>query len=186
MGTVKGECREFMRKEVEISYWYILGNRLFGNIYNHPTIPDGDFVMTTEITKIEGSLVYTEKARYKLLKGYFEVNEDKDKNDIITPEVTTIDDLAELVIDWGYEKGILLVGDAQAQTLKTVSEVGELADNIAKDNDVRDDIGDILVTLILLAEIKNTSLFECLDIAYSTIANRKGQMVNGVFVKEEC
>lgn len=167
------------RKELELSYWYIIGNRIFGNIHNHPTIPDKSFVMTTEIERIEDSYVYTKKAKYRLLNGYFEIGEGMEEN------TNKLDDLVSKVLIWGYDKGIIAVGDAQAQTLKTVAEVGELADNIAKGGDVRDDIGDILVTLILLAEIKDTNLQECLDIAYNEIANRKGKMVNGVFVKDE-
>ena len=39
--------------------------------------------------------------------------------------------LIDDVVTWGYDKGILLDPCAKTQALKTVSEVGEFADNIA-------------------------------------------------------
>ncbi|EQA5441074.1 MazG-like family protein, partial [Enterococcus faecalis] len=47
-----------------------------------------------------------------------------------------------------------------------------------------DGIGDVVVTLIILAMQNNMDLYECLNQAYSEIKNRQGEMVNGVFVKE--
>ncbi|EPE2440946.1 MazG-like family protein, partial [Enterococcus faecalis] len=52
------------------------------------------------------------------------------------------------------------------------------------ENDLRDGIGDVVVTLIILAMQNNMDLYECLNQAYSEIKNRQGKMVNGVFVKE--
>ena len=52
------------------------------------------------------------------------------------------------------------------------------------ENDLRDGIGDMVVTLIILAMQNNMDLYECLNQAYSEIKNRQGKMVNGVFVKE--
>jgi hypothetical protein len=72
--------------------------------------------------------------------------------------------------------------------LKCVSEVGELADNVNKQNDIRDDIGDVLVTLIILAAQHDLELGECLQVAYDEIKDRKGVMLDGVFIKDtdEC
>jgi len=47
-----------------------------------------------------------------------------------------------------------------------------------------DDIGDIMVVLINIARRNNLSLFDCLWHAYGDIKDRKGQMVDGLFVKE--
>lgn len=44
-------------------------------------------------------------------------------------------------------------------------------------------IGDILVTIIIQAEMQGVSLTECLESAYNVIAKRTGVMVNGQFVK---
>lgn len=94
--------------------------------------------------------------------------------------------LQNSVLSWAHERGILNQSDAKTQCLKTVSELGELADNIAKGRhtEARDDIGDTLVTLILLSELINTNLTECLAIAYDEIRTRQGRMVNGIFVKD--
>ncbi len=87
------------------------------------------------------------------------------------------------IIKWGHERGLIKPEAAAKQTLKMFSEAGELADNVIKNADVRDDIGDVLVTLILLAEIKGTSLEECLNVAYADIHDRKGVTLDGVFIK---
>ena len=67
---------------------------------------------------------------------------------------------------------------------KLIQECGELSDSICKGEDIKDDIGDIIVVLINICERNNLSLSECLDCAWSDIKDRKGKMVEGVFVKE--
>lgn len=98
----------------------------------------------------------------------------------------TFEQLETNVIEWAQDRGILASSDPKTQCLKTVSEVGELADNIAKGRheQAQDDIGDIVVTLILLSELIGTNVPHCLNLAYQEISKRKGKMVNGVFVKE--
>jgi NTP pyrophosphatase (non-canonical NTP hydrolase) len=95
-------------------------------------------------------------------------------------------DLEFLVLTWAKEKGILDKGDPKTQALKTVSEVGELADAIIEDDleEIIDALGDVLVTLIILAELLDLDLSECLNSAYEVIKDRKGKMINGTFVKE--
>ena len=88
------------------------------------------------------------------------------------------------VIAWAAERGLLAPSKAEKQALKFFSEAGEMADNLIKGRDVRDDIGDILVTLIILADQCGTTLDECLTIAYNDIKNRTGQTVDGVFIKD--
>lgn len=65
----------------------------------------------------------------------------------------TIDELVDLVIQWSSDRKILQNGKIETQCLKLISEVGELADNIAKEKDIRDDIGDILVLLINISSM---------------------------------
>lgn len=48
-----------------------------------------------------------------------------------------------------------------------------------------DGIGDVLVTLILLADMLDVTLEECLSMAYEEIANRQGKMIDGTFVKDK-
>lgn len=97
-------------------------------------------------------------------------------------------ELNELILkveDWAEKRGIFEHSTAKDQALKTVAEVGEFADNVLKGRDCRDDIGDIIVTLILQCILQGTTLTECLSLAYEEIAARKGKMINGTFVKEE-
>jgi hypothetical protein len=42
----------------------------------------------------------------------------------------------------------------------------------------------MIVVLINIAERNNVTLTECCEIAYNDIKDRKGQMIDGVFVKE--
>ena len=64
-----------------------------------------------------------------------------------------------------------------------MEEAGELAKSINKQTDVRDDIGDCIVVLTILAAQKGTTLRECMTVAYNDIKDRQGIMLDGVFVK---
>lgn len=87
---------------------------------------------------------------------------------------------------WGDDKGITAPERRHAQMLKMTEEVGELAGGIAKNLDevVKDSIGDCVVVLTLLAKQSGVTIEECIEHAYHTIANRTGQTVNGVFIKD--
>ena len=50
--------------------------------------------------------------------------------------------------------------------------------------DIRDDVGDINVVLINLIEREGFTMQECLETAWHDIKDRKGRMIDGVFVKE--
>lgn len=97
------------------------------------------------------------------------------------------EELEEKVIEWAFDKGILLKSDPKSQLLKTVSEIGELADAVNKGDQAGtvDAIGDTLVTLIILAELLGLDINKCLESAYNVIAKRTGRIENGVFVKDE-
>jgi NTP pyrophosphatase (non-canonical NTP hydrolase) len=88
------------------------------------------------------------------------------------------------VIAWHHERNLVLGSTDKDQVLKLIQEVGELSDNVCKGNDVRDDIGDILVILLNIIERQGLTLGECLEVAYNDIKDRKGKMINGIFVKE--
>ena len=90
------------------------------------------------------------------------------------------------VSQWGFHKGILPNPDPKAQYSKTREEVIELLDAIEEDDmyEVKDAIGDIVVTLIMQTHAWDTNLEECLQQAYDTISKRTGKMVDGVFVKD--
>lgn len=85
---------------------------------------------------------------------------------------------------WHHDRNLINGSTDQAQFLKLIEETGELAGNLARGKDIRDDIGDIIVVLINIATRNNLTIKECLDVAYNDIKDRKGTMVNGVFIKE--
>ena len=85
---------------------------------------------------------------------------------------------------WANDRQIIQNGDILAQGLKLVSEIGELADNLAKDRCIKDDIGDCIVVLNNLAHMTDTPLADCLAQAWNDIKNRTGTMnEHGVFIK---
>jgi NTP pyrophosphatase (non-canonical NTP hydrolase) len=95
--------------------------------------------------------------------------------------------LIENVENWAEERGLFIEGVStpEKQFLKTVEEVGELASALAtKDTlGVVDAIGDITVTLIILSKLAGVDIEYCLQQAFRVIKNRKGQIINGTFVK---
>lgn len=96
-------------------------------------------------------------------------------------------DLEDLVVNWAVERGIVRYSTPQSQLLKTMSELGELADATIKNDDdaIDDGLGDVLVTLIIYAYMTDRDLKSCLHGAYEAIKNRKGKMSpGGAFVKE--
>jgi NTP pyrophosphatase (non-canonical NTP hydrolase) len=91
------------------------------------------------------------------------------------------------VIRWAEARGILANSSPQTQLLKTVSELGELADAVIKKDmpAIKDGIGDVMVTLIVVAELLGMDVTNCLEHAYAEIKDRKGQLLpNGTFVKD--
>lgn len=96
-----------------------------------------------------------------------------------------LDDLETAVFEWSKDRGIYEHSSIQAQTLKAVAEMGELADNVIKGKDVQDDIGDIIVCLINVAAFAQSDITTCLQLAYDDIKDRTGHMVpGGAFVKD--
>ena len=96
-----------------------------------------------------------------------------------------MDDLIDKVKQWHHDRN-LIEGSTDLQQFngKLLEEVKELETNILLSQPIADDIGDILVVLINIATRNNLGLSECLQVAYDDIKDRKGKMVDGVFVKE--
>ena len=95
-----------------------------------------------------------------------------------------LDKLVSKVELWHIERNLIDGSTDQAQYVKLIEEAGELAGNIARGKDVRDDIGDMLVVLVNIAARNGCNLHNCLEIAFDDIKDRKGRMVDGVFIKE--
>lgn len=98
--------------------------------------------------------------------------------------IATAYNLIREITRWHYDRNLIEGSDDKSQFAKLIQEAGELSDNICKGNDVADDIGDMLVVLINIAERNGLTIEECLEKAWDDIKDRKGTMVDGVFVKE--
>ena len=99
----------------------------------------------------------------------------------------TFESLQDEIIQWGYARNIISTKNTHKQFMKVTEELGELAEGINKDNQgqIKDSLGDILVTLIILSKDLDVDLLDCFRGAYDVIKDRTGKTVNGVFVKEE-
>ncbi|NDD53145.1 hypothetical protein EBZ39_04560 [bacterium] len=96
-------------------------------------------------------------------------------------------DVHQKVLQWAYDRQIIPNSNPTAQLMKTMSELGELADATLKADDdaIVDGVGDVLVTLILYCALQGLDPIQCLESAYNTIKDRKGKLTpEGIFVKE--
>lgn len=93
--------------------------------------------------------------------------------------VTVYEKINKWFVDRGLDKA-----DPRAQMLKMFEELGELAADLAKQRCPKDSLGDVGVVLIGLCTQLGTSLEEVLEVAYNEIKDRKGKLVDGVFIKE--
>jgi NTP pyrophosphatase (non-canonical NTP hydrolase) len=93
-------------------------------------------------------------------------------------------ELVNKIAQWHHDRNLIEGSTDKDQYMKLIQEAGELSDNICKGKDIRDDIGDMMVVLINIMTRNNLSIEECLQVAYDDIKDRRGRMVDGVFVKE--
>jgi len=97
--------------------------------------------------------------------------------------------VAEVMISrirsWHYARNLIEGSTDKDQVLKLMQELGELSDSVCKGKDIRDDLGDMLVVMINIMERNNINIKDCLETAWMDIKDRKGKMVDGIFVKEE-
>lgn len=93
--------------------------------------------------------------------------------------------VTEKIKRWFIDRN-LDTADPKSQMLKLMEETGELAEGIAKNrpDQIKDSIGDIYVVLTGLSIQLGYSIEECIEAAYEEIKDRKGKMIDGVFVKE--
>lgn len=116
----------------------------------------------------------------KYLFEYVSIDEVKSNTDKVT-----FSTLVKLIEYWSFEKE-LHKGNPDRQFIKQVEEQGEIATALSRGNleDLKDGIGDTVVTLIILAQQHDMTLQECLQYAYDEIKGRKGKTINGTFIKE--
>lgn len=91
------------------------------------------------------------------------------------------------VLRWAEARRIIPNSTPQMQLLKCMEELGELVGATLKRNrdGQIDGYGDVLVTLLIAADLAGLDLTECLRHAYGQIKDRRGFLTEqGVFVKE--
>ena len=104
----------------------------------------------------------------------------------------TFDELENTVIQWHKDRNLINGSTDVVQINKLMEEVEELQQDIIQNTmpdqyssmDLRDELGDCLVVLINIASRNHFSLYEALEYSFAKIKDRKGKMINGMFVKE--
>lgn len=96
-----------------------------------------------------------------------------------------MESMVDLIRDWHYDRNLIEGSTDKAQLVKLKEEMYELEMSVRDGKSPIDDIGDMIVVLINIAERNQLSILECLEYAYSEIKDRKGIMVDGIFVKQQ-
>jgi len=124
---------------------------------------------------------------------------EKTENGIKEP---SIDKLIPLVNQWSIDKGIKAKATPLDQYRKTFEEVEELREalqaqsedkeyfvnskgkRVNTSDEIKDALGDILVTVIIACQLQHLDLATCLQGAYDIISKRTGVIKDGQFVKD--
>ena len=200
-------------KEIELqkSYGYKVDVKLYKKLFNQMNINVTEQTTTfpVPLNKLKGRLIDNIGLKWATDNGVFSL--DKQTIDWIVKNAKTsmfnvnrcyiynkayanefIEQKAEenvydLIRSWAKDKGIYESGDSRTQYVKLMEEAGELAQAILKNDEpeVIDAIGDMVVVLTNLAELRGYNIEKCIDSAYNVIKSRQGKMVNGTFVKQE-
>lgn len=99
------------------------------------------------------------------------------------------------VEEWANSKDLLHKENSEKQFMKFIEEVFEFKfemDFISQKSDCKEptldlklELGDVMVTLIILSKQLDIDIVECLQLAYEKISKRRGVTKNGIFYKEE-
>ena len=132
--------------------------------------------------------MFNENRSYIYNKAFYEAffNPVHDPKDIPVGVGSRVFSKFDLIRQWAKERGIYDKGNSHTQYVKLMEEAGELAQALLKKDayEVKDAIGDMVVVLTNLAALEGMQIENCIDAAYNEIANRKGKMINGTFVKQ--
>ena len=96
-----------------------------------------------------------------------------------------MNELIQKIQQWSINRGL----DQQSpdkQLHKLVEELGELSGGYSRKNTdvVADSLGDMFVVMTIFCQQLNLDIQDCVEMAVNEIEGRKGQMVDGVFVKD--
>ena len=95
-------------------------------------------------------------------------------------------ELEACIIAWAKEKRIMRDSYSFKQIVKTQEKLNVLM-NAVLDKDkaqVKKSLGDVMVTLLIQAEMQGVTLEDCMTDVYKDISKRKGKMINGLFVND--
>jgi NTP pyrophosphatase (non-canonical NTP hydrolase) len=171
-----------------------LKGHLMDNLGLSWTTPQGyEFKITKEnIPWIEHNAktsMFNDNRSYIYNKAFYEAFFNLKHNQAKLKYNTSVDKIPnrfDLIRSWANERGIYDKGNSHTQYVKLMEEAGELAKALLDRDipEVVDAIGDMVVVLTNLARLENFNIEDCIDSAYNEIANRKGEMINGTFVKQ--
>ena len=96
------------------------------------------------------------------------------------------EELQTLIVQWAKDRNLIEGSDSFRQFNKLEEETLELFDGLQAGEipEIMDALGDVIVVLTIIAEQNGLRLIDCLNSAYEEIKDRKGTMIDGVFVKE--
>lgn len=172
-----------------------LKGRLMDNLDLSWKTSNGKFEITKEnipwIMANARTSMFNDNRSYIYNKAFYEAFFNQEHTPVTIEDLGKLrssynNDIFDLIRNWARVRGIYDDGNDMVQYVKLQEEAGELAQAILKDDqaEVIDAIGDMIVVLTNLAELRGVRVEECIDSAYNEIANRKGEMKNGTFVKE--
>lgn len=106
--------------------------------------------------------------------------------DVIEENQMRMDELTARILGWAHDRNLIEGSTVEKQFVKLVEEVGELAAGLArgKTEVVDDALGDIMVIAIIMCAQRRRTPPEILEAVWDIIKDRKGRMVDGVFIKE--
>ena len=166
-------------------------NKLKGNLMDNLGMewktPDYSFKLEKEhinwIIANANTSMFNENRSYIYNKAFYEAFFNQDHN---PPKQVNLTNYFPLIRDWAKDRGIYDKGNSHTQYVKLMEEAGELAEALLKKDryEIKDAIGDMVVVLTNLAVLEGMQIESCIESAYNEIANRKGKMENGTFVKQ--
>ena len=114
-----------------------------------------------------------------------EVNEYRQQEETKLTETLDLTQLTARIQGWAVDRN-LHTADHVKQALKLGEEFGELCQGIVKGNEeqIKDSLGDMYVVMTILSMQLGLEIEECVYHAYDEIKDRKGKMVDGIFIKE--
>jgi len=174
-------------------------NKLKGNLLDNLGMewktPDYSFKLEKEhinwIMANARTSMFNDNRSYIYNKAFYEAFFNQEHTPVTIEDLDSLrasyqDNRFELIREWAEDRGIYDKGNSHTQYVKLMEEAGELAEALLKNDkyEIKDAIGDMVVVLTNLAALEGMQIENCIDSAYNEIANRKGKMENGTFVKE--